>query len=81
MQKTAYNSEMVRDTAKDKCTATKRRLQISPVRNVGRVFELSGVVFRLIPPYGGLLVTISDCFGLNTTVYRAQAQQVDENME
>ena len=34
-----------------------RRLQISRVKNVGKVFELSGV-FRLDPPYGGLLVGI-----------------------
>ena len=29
-----------------------RRLQMSRVRNIGRVLELSGVAFRLVPPYG-----------------------------
>ena len=32
------------------------RLQISRVKNVGNVFELSDVAFRLAPPYGGLLI-------------------------
>ena len=31
---------------------------ISRVKNIGNVFELSGVVFRLAPPYGGFLVHI-----------------------
>ena len=33
-------------------------LQISRVRNIGNVFNLSGVVFRIGAPYGGLLVKI-----------------------
>ena len=33
-----------------------RRLQISQVKNIGNVFELSSVAFRLAPAYGGLLV-------------------------
>ena len=33
-----------------------RRLQISRVKNIGGVFELSGVAFRLVPSYGGILV-------------------------
>ena len=33
-----------------------RRLQISRVKNIGNVFELSGVAFCPAPPYGGLLV-------------------------
>ena len=33
-----------------------RRLHISKVENIGNVFELSGVAFRLAPPYGGLIV-------------------------
>ena len=49
---------MVQDTAKDKCTAASKRLQISRVKNICRVFELSRVAFRLVPPYGGLLVII-----------------------
>ena len=34
----------------------KRRVQISPVKSIGNVFELSGVAFCLAPPNGGLLV-------------------------
>ena len=61
MQKKAFNSEMVRDTAKDKCVLQRqRRLQISRVKNISRVFELSGVVFRLVPLYDGLLVDLYD---------------------
>ena len=37
-----------------------RRLQISRVKNIGNVFELRGVAFRLAPPYGGLNVRIGD---------------------
>ena len=33
-----------------------RRLQISQMKNIGSVFELSGVAFRLASPLGGLLV-------------------------
>ena len=33
-----------------------RRLQISRVKNIGNVFELSGEAFRLAPLYGGFLV-------------------------
>ena len=33
-----------------------RRLQFSRVKNIGNVFELSGMAFHLAPPYGGLLV-------------------------
>ena len=49
MQGKAYNSEMVRNMAIDKCTpaSKERRLQISRVMNLGSVFELSGVAFRL----------------------------------
>ena len=34
------------------------RLQIYRVKNIGRVFELSGVAFRPVPPYGWLLVEL-----------------------
>ena len=33
-----------------------RRLQISRVKNIANIFELSGVTFRLASPYDGLLV-------------------------
>ena len=56
--KKAYNSEIVRDTAKIIVLQRQRHLTIYRVRNIGRVFELSGVAFRLVPPYGGLLVII-----------------------
>ena len=36
----------------------RRRLQISGVKNIGSVSKLSGVAFRLAPPYGGLLVSV-----------------------
>ena len=45
----------------------KKRLQISRVENIGRVFELSGVAFRLVPPYGMLLVI--NTIGLSCTVW------------
>ena len=32
-----------------------RRLEIYRVKNIGSVFGLSGVAFRLAPPYDGLL--------------------------
>ena len=32
-----------------------RRLQIYRLKNIDEVFELSGVAFRLAPPYGWLL--------------------------
>ena len=35
------------------------RLQISHVKNIGNVFELSSVAFRLAPPYDGLLLQLS----------------------
>ena len=38
--------------------ACQRRLKISRAKNIGSVFELSGVFFRLSPPYGGFLVII-----------------------
>ena len=42
-----------------------RRLQISRVKNIGSLFELSGVGFRLVvPSYGGLLILNSDNFRL-----------------
>ena len=44
MQERACNSEMVRDTAKDKCTAASK--------------ASSNFAFRLVPPYGGLLVLV-----------------------
>ena len=47
MQKMAENSEMVRDTAKESA------------KGVFKFVELSGVAFRLVPPYGGLLVRCS----------------------
>ena len=37
----------------------KRRRQISRVKNIDSVVELSGVAFRLAPPYGRLLVRSS----------------------
>ena len=46
-----------------------RRFQISRVKNIGRVFELSVVAFRLIPSYGGLLVKRNaNAFSLNAIV-------------
>ena len=36
-----------------------RRRQISRVNNIGNVFELIGVAFRLAPPYGGILVILT----------------------
>ena len=57
MQKKAINSEIVRDRQKISVLQRHRRLQISRVKNIGRVFESSGVAFRLVPPYGGLLVS------------------------
>ena len=33
-----------------------RRLQVFRVKNIGRVFELRGVAFRRVPPYGGRLL-------------------------
>ena len=35
------------------------RLQIFRVENIGSVFELSCVAFRLAQPYGGLIVGIN----------------------
>ena len=35
----------------------KSRLQISRMKNIWSVVELSGVAIRLAPPYGGLLAT------------------------
>ena len=35
-----------------------KRLQISRMKNIGSVFELSGVAFCLAPLHGGLLVQI-----------------------
>ena len=40
-------------------TQYQRRLHISRVKNIGNVFELSGVAFRPAAPYGGLLVTLN----------------------
>ena len=34
-----------------------RHVQISRVRNIDSVFDLTGVAFRLVPPYGGLRVS------------------------
>ena len=56
MQKNSYNSEMVRARQKISVLEGQRRLQIYRVKNIGRVSELSGVAFRLVPPYGELLV-------------------------
>ena len=39
-----------------------RRPQISQVKNIDSVFELSSVAFRLAPRYGGLLVNIVTFF-------------------
>ena len=33
-----------------------RCIQISQLKNIPNVFKLSGVAFRLAPPYGGLVV-------------------------
>ena len=34
------------------------RFQISRVKNIGNVLELSDVAFRIAPPYGGLLARL-----------------------
>ena len=48
---------MVRDMAKKiSVLQRQRRLQIYRVKNIGKVFELSGLTIRLVPRYGGLLV-------------------------
>ena len=39
------------------CNGVSRRRQISRVKDIGSVFKSSGAAFRLVPPYGGLLVT------------------------
>ena len=44
-------------------SAVSKRLQISRVNNIGNVFELRGVAFRLAPPDGGLPVSLSYRFG------------------
>ena len=44
--------------------------QISPVKNIGRVFELSGVAFCLVPPCGGLLVQ-GQRYSVLATIWRA----------
>ena len=51
----------------------KRRLQISRAKNIGNVFESSGVSFRTPQPYGGLLVV------LHSFVRHEQMQQLFEN--
>ena len=43
-------------TSNSKPWVGQRRLQISRVKNISTVFELSGVAFCLVLPYGGLLV-------------------------
>ena len=43
-----------------------RRLQIYRVKNIGRVFELSGVAFRLVSPYGRLLVEYITLLSMST---------------
>ena len=52
------------------------RLQISRVKNIGNVFKLSGVEFRLVPPYGGILVFLpfgaTGTSGRHPTVRRHQ---------
>ena len=59
LQKKAYNSEKVRDTAKDKCTAANKGVfKFLEVNNIGSVFELSSMAFRVVPPYGRLLVEL-----------------------
>ena len=50
---------MVRDTAKDKSTAGSKASSSFSSEDVGRVFELSGVAFHLVPPYSGLLVILN----------------------
>ena len=35
-----------------------RRLEISRMKDIDSVFELSGVAFRPVPPYSGLLVSL-----------------------
>ena len=42
-----------------------RRLRISRVKNIGSVLELSGVAFRILPPYGGLLVSTCEAVAFN----------------
>ena len=59
MQKKASNSEMVRDTAKDKCTTASNASSNFSSEEYRSVFEISGVAFRLVSHYGGLLVLLS----------------------
>ena len=54
VRKTAENAASVRFVC-IKSNAVSRRVQIFRVKNIGEVFELNGVAFRLAPPYGGLL--------------------------
>ena len=39
-----------------KCIAVSRASSNSQEKNIGSVFELSSVAFRLAPPHGGLFV-------------------------
>ena len=59
MPRKAYNAEMVRDAAKDKYNAAFKASSNFSSEEYRSVYELSGVAFRLVPPYGGLLVRTS----------------------
>ena len=56
MQEKAYNSEMVRDTAKDKCNAASKVSSNFLSEEYRQSFQINRRAFRLVPPYGGLLV-------------------------
>ena len=51
-----YNSEMVRNTTKDKCTAASKASSYFSSEEYRQSVRIKRVAFRLVPPYGGLLV-------------------------
>ena len=59
MQKKVYNSEMVQDTAKDKCTAAPKAYSNFSSEEYRQSFRIKRRTFRLVPPNGGLLVEIA----------------------
>ena len=58
MQKKTCNSEMVRDAAKDKCTAASKASSHFSSEEYWHSFRIKRHAFRLVPPNGGLLVKL-----------------------
>ena len=54
-----------------------RRRQISRVKNIDSVFQLSGVAFRLAPPYGGLLVGVWESLAAEVQTFQIGVCDLD----